>query len=287
MSAVAIIDAVALPVDAESPESWAPLIMEAWGSSVRGIIETGRLLNEAKKAVAHGEWERLCNTLLPFGARTALMLMRIATHDRLSNPKHASVLPPNWTTLEALTRLSPENFDEAVEAGIINPAMERRQAQRLARAGAVDAFRAAPQERPAPEDDIDEEAEAAENAAELVRRLLVVKLPVPGLPREAQAMIEAVATCARCSTQALWQADALRGAERQRAVAARRLAVYMLHIECEMSQPDACRPFGLEPSGASYIAKECEDYRDEPSFARFIERIEATYQALLQDGSFE
>lgn len=293
MSAVTVMSPAA-PADPESAESWAPIIQDAWGATVRGVIETGRLLAQAKASVVHGDWGRLCDELLPFGQRMAQQLMQIAAHERLSNPNMCSHLPPSWTALRALAALDVETFDEAVEQGVISPSLQERQAKRLARAGSVTAFLAAPEAPPSGtdadenEDALSDEDRALESADALVRSFMTVRLPVGGLSREAAAMIEAVATCARCSTEALWRADGLRGPERKRAVTARRMAIYMLHTECGMSQPEACRPFGLEPSGASYMAKEFEDYRDDGSkFERLIERIEATQSALLEDGSFE
>lgn len=290
MSAVTVIEP-ALPADPSLAESWKPVIEDAWGSTVRGVIETGKLLAQAKAALAHGEWGRLCDDMLPFAQRTAQQLMQIAAHERLSNARYTAHLPPNWATLAALASLDVETFDDAVAKGVITPDLQQRQAKRLSRAGSVSAFLAEP-EAPASAGDEDEseddEAKALESAEALVRSFMTVRLPVGGLSREAAAMIEAVATCARCSTEALWRADELRGPERKRAVTARRIAIYMLHTDCEMSQPEACRPFGLEPSGASYMAKEFEDYREDGSpFERFLERIVSTRDALLEDGSFE
>lgn len=286
MSAMTPITA-AEPVDPASAENWAPMIKEAWGRSVAAVVDTGRLLAEAKAALGHGEWMRLCHQLLPFSHDKARDLMAIAAHERLANYDHARNLPSSWTTLAALARLDNKTFDEALDAGVITPDMERRQAQRLVRAGSVEAFRAAPGAA-APRDETDPEDQALENAAAVVRRFMAVRLPVGGLSREAAATIEAVATIARCATDALWRAETLSGAERARAVTARRLAIYMLHMECGMSQPEACQPFGLESSGASYMAKEFEDYREEGSaFERLIERIQATRDALLRDGFFE
>jgi hypothetical protein len=42
---------------------------------------------------------------LPFGDRTARMLMRIAADSRIANRKHVSVLPPSWGTLYQITRV--------------------------------------------------------------------------------------------------------------------------------------------------------------------------------------
>jgi len=43
--------------------------------------------------------------LLPFGARTAQRLMGISKQPLLTNPTHASDLPPSWMTLYELTKL--------------------------------------------------------------------------------------------------------------------------------------------------------------------------------------
>lgn len=293
MSAMTAIVPEAPLADADKADSWAPLICDAWGSSVRGIIETGRLLAQAKAAIEHGEWGRLCDDLLPFSQRTAQALMQIAAHDRLSNPQFTAHLPPNWATLAALAALDAETFDDAVKANIITPDLQQRQAKRLARGG-VDAVKntvassgagAAGSEETGGEETNEDPLDKAEA---IIARLMRVAVPVEGLSPEARAMIAAVASCARCSVEALWRVDALRGEERWRANAARRLAIYMLHIECEMSQPEACRPFGIEPSSASYIAKDYEDFREEGSrFERFVERILDTQAALLKEGACE
>jgi hypothetical protein len=66
---------------------------------------------------------------LPFGSRTAERLMEIAGNDRLTNPTHVSLLPPHWGTLHALTKLDPDEFDEKLTDGTINPEMTRADAK--------------------------------------------------------------------------------------------------------------------------------------------------------------
>ena len=75
-------------------------IRETFSQSVEAIIRTGRVLLEAKADLEHGEFLAMVENDLPFGARSAQMLMAI-THDaRLTNAKSVSLLPPAWGTLK-------------------------------------------------------------------------------------------------------------------------------------------------------------------------------------------
>jgi hypothetical protein len=92
-------------------------ITSSWRAAVASIIETGRLLKEAKEALDHGEFGLTADEKLPFGRRTAQMLMQsrsIPKHPIIGNAKHASHLPASWTVLHALTEL-PDR--ESVNAG--------------------------------------------------------------------------------------------------------------------------------------------------------------------------
>jgi hypothetical protein len=68
---------------------------------------------------------------LPFGKRTAQMLMAVANDPRLTTAKHASRLPPHWYTLYELRQLSDAQFEAAIANGLINPEMERDDARSL------------------------------------------------------------------------------------------------------------------------------------------------------------
>jgi hypothetical protein len=85
---------------------WAARISAAWHQSVTSIIETGRLLTEAKAALDHGEWLPMVETDLPFRRNTAQRLMKIAADSRLANRAHVPLLPPSWGTLWATYRWS-------------------------------------------------------------------------------------------------------------------------------------------------------------------------------------
>jgi len=94
--------------------------------TVETIIETGRLLIAAKEQLAHGEFEHMVESELPFGPRTARMLMAIASDPRLTNRNHGSALPTTWRTLYELTRLDDVTFQARLADGTIRPDMERQ-----------------------------------------------------------------------------------------------------------------------------------------------------------------
>lgn len=118
-----------------SREKWAERISAAWREQVPSIFETGNLLESAKaELIANGkrrEWLKMIKEELPFGKRTANMLIAIATHDNLRSEKHVSHLPAHWGTLYELTKLTPEQFDAGIKSRAINPKMERKDVAQL------------------------------------------------------------------------------------------------------------------------------------------------------------
>jgi hypothetical protein len=122
--------AVAATVVAVTPitdewQSYADRIAATWQQAVESIIETGKLLIEAKDKLKHGEWQDMLQ-LLPFGERTAERLMAIARHPVLSDATHVSVLPPSWGTLYELTRVPDDLLLARIEDHTINPDMQRK-----------------------------------------------------------------------------------------------------------------------------------------------------------------
>ena len=97
------------------------------------IIETGRLLNEAKDSLPHGEWGRMVKGKLPFDVRTAERLMEIARHPVIGNATHVSHLPPSWGTLYELSRIPEERCLGLIEDKTIHAGMTRDDATALSR----------------------------------------------------------------------------------------------------------------------------------------------------------
>ncbi len=111
---------------------WVQRISVAWRSSIEGILETGRLLIEAKNDpnIPHGSYISMIENDLPFKRITAFRLAKIAEDHRLSNVAHVKHLPPHWGTLYELTRL-PDNVSHAKLAdGTIHPEMQRKDVAR-------------------------------------------------------------------------------------------------------------------------------------------------------------
>jgi N6-adenosine-specific RNA methylase IME4 len=105
---------------------YASLIASSWQTGVVAVIETSRLLIEAKATLPHGQFEEMVERDLPFGPRTARMLMEIARNQQIANRKHVSVLPPSWTTLHALSKLPAAEIEQRVADGSIHPGLERK-----------------------------------------------------------------------------------------------------------------------------------------------------------------
>jgi N6-adenosine-specific RNA methylase IME4 len=114
------------PFDPTDVGGWVARIVARWHDSVAAIIDTGRMLNDAKAALPHGEFQRMCRERLPFDVRTAQRLMRIGEDPRLSNAANMPHLPPAWGTLYELTRLDDESFAARLSDGTIRPDMERK-----------------------------------------------------------------------------------------------------------------------------------------------------------------
>src|SRR5690348_15538977 len=107
---------------------YAERITVCWQKSVANVIEAGRLLTEAKARLPHGQFSKL---KLPFSDRTAQMLMRIAAHPVLADPKHVSCLPASWGTLYALTQLPTAEVELGIRNGTINSEIERKDVAKL------------------------------------------------------------------------------------------------------------------------------------------------------------
>jgi len=116
-------------------EYWAPKIHGEWRKSIEGILGVGRQLIAAKETCEHGEFLRLfkghenaVSDPVPFGERSAEMLMEIASNPVVSNPNHGSDLPVSWRTLYELTKLDDETLIAGIKAGEITPETTRAQA---------------------------------------------------------------------------------------------------------------------------------------------------------------
>jgi Protein of unknown function (DUF3102) len=93
--------------------------------AVAGIINEGRMLIAAKKALDHGEFEKMIERELPYGASMAQFYMKIARDPRFRKAKHVRLLPAAVGVLVELSRLTDQEFKAALEAGKLHPKMTR------------------------------------------------------------------------------------------------------------------------------------------------------------------
>jgi N6-adenosine-specific RNA methylase IME4 len=104
---------------------WAEKISARWHKTRQGAIEVGRLLIEAKAQLGHGSFTAMIEADLPFGARTAQNLMKIAGDPRITNAKFTSLLPASWATLHEISQLDDSEFEAGINSGLIRPDMKQ------------------------------------------------------------------------------------------------------------------------------------------------------------------
>ena len=79
----------------------------AWHKSVSGIIETDRLLIEAKATLPEGSFYQMIKEELRFKRNVAQRLMNIARDERILEGATRPSLPPEWR-LDDGTRVAAE-----------------------------------------------------------------------------------------------------------------------------------------------------------------------------------
>jgi hypothetical protein len=109
--------------NARSQSYWSSAIRMAWTKSTSDIIETGKLLLQAREELDRNVFNAM---KLPFKLRTRQRLMAIAEHSVLSDATHVSHLPPSWGTLYELSRIPAEILLAKIEDGSVHPGMERK-----------------------------------------------------------------------------------------------------------------------------------------------------------------
>lgn len=115
-------------VESKTADEWARIVRADLGQAVAGFVAAGRHLADAKKAIAHGQWEAWCKEQVGISPATAVMLMALPRHEVIANPYHGKDLPPSWRTLYELSRLDAPLLVAAIEAGDVHAEMERKSA---------------------------------------------------------------------------------------------------------------------------------------------------------------
>lgn len=112
---------------------WIGEILDAWQKTAVSLVATGKRLVEAKAALPKGEWIRMVNSDLPFSYKTAQMLMKIASDQKIAENIKTNKLPVSVRSLYEITKLEPRQFRDAIKVGRINPEMNQFDAMSLCR----------------------------------------------------------------------------------------------------------------------------------------------------------
>ena len=98
-------------------------IASTWGKALICVMETGRLLVQAKANLPHGDYQAMIERELPFSPSTARKLVAVAEHPKLADRSIWNDLPSAWTVLYSLSNLQPETIDKGLFQGLIKPDM--------------------------------------------------------------------------------------------------------------------------------------------------------------------
>ena len=110
---------------------WAERINAAYKEGVVGILKTAATVLAAREdCTEHGEWEQLIGRdLLVFKRRHCFRFLAIGRSlERFQRVPHEALLPSDTNTLEYLTRLTDDRFEELLADGTICPSMKRNEA---------------------------------------------------------------------------------------------------------------------------------------------------------------
>ncbi|WP_144404721.1 DUF3102 domain-containing protein [Belnapia sp. F-4-1] len=105
-------------------EEYVREISRLWREAQQSFLAIGRYLVQAKRKLAHGEFQRMVDASLPFGRQTAYELRMIAEAvdcGRIPEPK----LPQAASVAYQLATLKPDDLAAANQDGLVRPDLRR------------------------------------------------------------------------------------------------------------------------------------------------------------------
>jgi hypothetical protein len=224
-------------------------INQNWRGMVSSIVKVGQLVRELRAQTDHGEWALTVAERLPFGERTALQLIAIASHPVLADPKRASDLPAKWSLLAELSRLDAPVLEKAIRTGAISARTGRDDIRALIK----------PKRPPADTSVVPSYAEAAPPViAEDKDHTYRVAAMIAGI---CGVTVEDVFAETRHSN---------------RSTLARQLTAYALQTNNDWDATRTGRAMNRDRTTVSHSCKVIEDLRDNPLVDDWVEGVMAT-----------
>jgi hypothetical protein len=118
-------------VNARSRQHFARLISSHLQKAVESFVSAGKLLQEARHELDHGEFQKMLREDLHFDVTKAQRLMAVARHCIIGNAAHALHLPPSEYTLYLLTTLPDTLLQQMLADGRIHPGLERKEVEQI------------------------------------------------------------------------------------------------------------------------------------------------------------
>lgn len=106
-------------------------------NSVAAVIAMGDAIAEAKGLMRHGRFGAWIEQALPISPYRARQAMRIARDPNIRRLTDSGVLPSDRVTLDEISGLSREQFDQLVRKGTIHARMKRGDVKRELRPESV------------------------------------------------------------------------------------------------------------------------------------------------------
>ena len=109
--------------------SYATRISDGWRRATQGVMDVARVCFEASEHLTASQKKELVQQL-PFKQPAFSKLSQIGKDTRLHAPEVVRLLPPHYSIVYLLTKLTDDELESAVKEGVINPDMKRAELQK-------------------------------------------------------------------------------------------------------------------------------------------------------------
>lgn len=113
-------------LDLDTREEFAREISGHWSQAQQKFVMIGRYLNRAKECLPHGEFDAMISSDLPFSRQIAYQL-RVVAQAIDAGRLPVNNLPPSYSTIYQVAKLSDTELEEARDSGLIRPDVTRRE----------------------------------------------------------------------------------------------------------------------------------------------------------------